>query len=157
MQKYLLILVFIIFNSCTEDRIITSDIIVNPNLKLILYCNFNDVSNLTKPIVTKGGTSINYSGAYYDEVEGSELNLKLNSIAGNGLRLRNPAGDLIIAMPTLGYKDIVLTYAVMRTGSGAQTQNITYTTDGINYTSAGLNTSEIAITEVFAIKQFNFT
>lgn len=155
-----ILLLFITFSSCTVDREIKSDLIENPNLELIHYWNFNDASTLTtlvKPNQTTGGTSFTYLGAFFDEVTpGTDLNTKLASEAGSALRLRNPAGDCIIKMPTLGYKDVVLTYAVMRTGSGAQQQTISYSINGTDFTSDGLTTSQIGISENFIINQFNF-
>jgi hypothetical protein len=162
LKKYFLLLMVIIFSSCTEDRDIeTPDVVLPAEYELIHYWNFNDNTSLdalTTPTQTIGGTSITYQGAYFDDVsEGTDLNAKLNSEPGGAIRFRNPAGDLLLAMPTLGYKDVILTFATMRTGSGAQQQTITYTTDGTNYVSTGLTENVIGVSEMFVINQFKFT
>lgn len=151
------LLFFILFISCTEDREINIETIENPNLELIHYWDFNDSTNLFQPTFSTGGTAMNYLGASYDGTDGTDTNSKLNSIAGTALRLRNPAGDFTVKIPTLGYKDVVLSYAVMRSGSGAQTQKISYSLDGVNFTSDGIEAPEINITEIYLLKQFNFS
>ena len=156
-QNYLVLLSLIFAFSCTIDRDISNGIIANPDAQIIHYWDFNSAANLIQPIQTTGGTSITYQGASFDSVEGTLLNSKLNSDAGTALRLRNPAGDLTIAMPTLGYKDVVLSYAVMRTGNGAQIQTLLYTTDGVNYTSQGITDNIVSVTEIYTIKQFDFS
>lgn len=82
-----------------------------------------------------GTTSITYPGTgtgYVDRVDGDVLNAETGVIAGYGLRPRNPANtrELLIAFPTTGYKDVVLTFATTRTGSGATEQRYSYSLDG---------------------------
>ena len=157
MQKnYFTLLLVLLITSCTQDRDTTNDVILNPNLEIIHDWDFNDAANLTTPTSTTGGTSVIYNGTTFDEVEGTPLNARETSEAGTALRLRNPSNDIIITMPTLGYKEVVLSYATMRTGSGAQNQTLSYTTDGSNFTTAGLSDFEMTITEVYVLRQFNF-
>jgi len=64
----------------------------------------------------------------------SNFNARNSDLAGNHLRFNNPIyGALIFSLPTTGYKDIIVKYAGMRSGSGAFFQFIHYTTDGTNY------------------------
>jgi hypothetical protein len=156
-QNYLVLLSLILVFSCTFDRDISDTVIVNPDAQIIHYWDFNSATNLVQPTQTTGGTSMSYQGASFDSVEGTLLNSKLNSDAGTALRLRNPAGDLTIAIPTLGYKDVVLSYAVMRTGNGSQIQTLLYTTDGINYTSQGISDNIVSVTEIYTVKKFDFS
>ena len=154
---FLFVLSVFLFNSCTVDREINDVVVANPNAQIIHYWDFNNDVNLLVPTISTGGTNINYLGAFFDSVEGTTLNTRQNSESGTALRLRNPAGDLVVAMPTLGYKDVTLSYAAMRTGSGAQIQTLQYTTDGVNYTSEGVLNSEVAITEIYVLKQFDLS
>lgn len=150
----LLISVLFLF-SCTEDRIFQENL-PDPNLEIIHYWDFNDTNNLTKPKITTGNTALTYAGAYFDDVEGSPLNARDNSEAGFALRLRNPAGDLIVSLPTLGYKDVELSYAVMRTGNGAKIQKVSYSIDGSNFITTGISENEFAVTEVYTLKRVSF-
>lgn len=161
-KKLLFICFTVFFIACTEDREFESpDTNLPPEYQIIHYWDFNDntsTSSLTSPKQTIGGTSISYAGAYFDAVsEGSELNLKLASEIGGAIRFRNPAGDLIIDMPTTGFKDVILTYATMRTGNGAQQQIVSYTIDGTNYITTGLSNNQVGVSELFVLQQFNFT
>ncbi|HET8828683.1 MAG TPA: hypothetical protein VFM79_05050, partial [Pelobium sp.] len=55
------------------------------------------------------------------------------------MRFNNPVGgNLVFALPTTGYKDVIVKYATRRSGSGAYNQIIDYSTDGttfINFTT----------------------
>lgn len=142
--------------SCTEDRTFQEEV-ADPNLQIIHYWDFNDEQNLLSPKVSIGNASINYTGASFDSTtEATTLNARQNSDAGNALRLRNPSSEVVFSMPTLGFKDVVLTYATMRTGSGAQIQKISYSVDGTNYTTNGLNETEFAVTETFVLRKIDF-
>ncbi len=118
---------------------------------LLHYWNFNTTSSYSAHITP---TSSVISGAALDTLKygiGSSLidfangtgqgfdvnnyNAKNSDVAGNHLRFNNPIyGALIFTLPTTGYKDIVVKYASLRSGSGAYMQIIHYTTDGTNYT-----------------------
>lgn len=153
---YFLFSVFMVI-SCTEDRIIMEENIVSPNSELIHYWDFNNV-NILEPSQTIGGALLSYQGASFDPInEGTILNAQNNSQAGNALRLRNPAGDFIIKIPTLGYKNIVVSFATMRTNNGAKIQTVSYSLDGVNFTSNGLINNSYGVNTSFQFKQFDFT
>lgn len=162
LKKIVFVILASIVFGCTEDREFDIPSTELPEeYEIIHYWDFNDNSSpaaLATPKQSIGGTFINYFGFSFDEVaEGSDLNLKLDSEIGGAIRFRNPAGDLIIAMPTIGYQDVILTYATMRTGNGAQQQTISYTIDGTNYIATGLTNNQIGVSELFVLNQFNFT
>lgn len=162
MQRLLLpvIVLFTLF-SCTDDRDFPEidNPIANEDYELVHYWNFNDLATLIVPTYTVSNASLEYFGSYYDDVNpGSDINVRNANEAGNALRLRNPSGAFIINVPTTGYKDVILSYASTRTGSGSQTQTISYTTDGINYTQAGLSQTEFTMFEdTFVLVQLNFS
>ncbi len=142
--------------SCTEDRTFQEET-ADPNLQIIHYWDFNDEQDILSPKVSIGNALISYTGAGFDSTtEATTLNARQNSDAGNALRLRNPSSEVVFSMPTLGFKDVVLTYATMRTGSGAQIQKISYSVDGTNYITNGLTETEFAVTETFVLRKIDF-
>lgn len=166
MQRTVFLFAFslLLISSCITDRDFPKidNPIEHPDYELMYYWNFNDITNnnaLITPAYTKGGASLNYQGSYFDPVsEGSEVNVRLSSEAGSALRLRNPSGAFIISVPTTGYKNVVLSYAATRTGSGSQTQTISYTIDGTNYLQNGLSQTSFSVMEdIFSLVQLNFT
>lgn len=158
-NKLLLLATFIGLVSCTDDRDIPQiSAPVNPDYEVVHYWNFNDVSALDTPTYTEGGGAFTYAGARFDEVDpGTDSNARNEDPAGTGLRLRNPSGDFILSLPTTGFKDVVFTFATMRTSNGPQNQSISYTVDGTNYITTGLANPEIGVSEQFVLQQFDFT
>ena len=79
------------------------------------------------------GTSPDYPG-YIDNVAGSTANAQLGAPAGQSLRVRNPSDsmELRVAIPTTGYKNIVIKYALesSSTNSGQLTELFDYSPDG---------------------------
>lgn len=126
-------------NIALDGNIITP---VGPSLpEIVHYWNFNNTNTIADaitPTATKGGASLNYIGTWDSYLIGSPINARNGDTAGAALRLRNPAGTFTITAPTTNFKDIKLTMEVQRSGSGAQTNTITYTIDGINYISTGI-------------------
>ena len=63
---------------------------------------------------------------------GSTVNAQSGQPAGLGLRPRNPANtrDLIIVAPSTGYEKLVVSFAVMRSSSGAAQEEFSYSIDG---------------------------
>ncbi len=118
-------------------------------LELVHYWHFNDeemseesevftdysVNGVAAGFITypgDGGEMDFRSHREGDEV--SNYNLRMNQPEDDGsvLRLRNPAvnRELHIAIPTTGYKDLVLTYATSRTENGNQSQQLQVSADG---------------------------
>lgn len=163
-MRFFRLLVFVILlSSCTVDRILPAFSILPPDAEyqLVHYWNFNDAtssSNLISPSFSRGGASLSYAGSSFDAVnEGSELNARNEDPAGNALRLRNPSGNFTMNIPTTNYKDILVTYAVMRTSAGAQVHRVSYSLDGVNFTNEGLTEPEYGVSEMFVVKQINLT
>lgn len=111
------------------------------DVEVIHYWHFNDLPSgtLTSAVAdvsALGGAEITYPGTgdgYMDRVDpGSDLNAREGALAGFGLRPRNPANtrELIITTPSTGYKDIVVTFAVQRSSSGAQQEEFYYSANG---------------------------
>ncbi|MFP9115373.1 hypothetical protein ACLI1A_15660 [Flavobacterium sp. RHBU_3] len=130
----------------------------NTEAELFHYWNFNDettVATLVAPNVGNG--VLTYGGSYYDSTtESTDMNARNGDVAGTTLRLRNPSGDFIMALPTTGHKNIVLTYATMRTSSGSATQTISYTTNGTDYVTTGI-TSQYAVDVAFSLITVDFS
>jgi hypothetical protein len=109
--------------------------------EVVHYWHFNALpeGTLADPIaadVSKlAGASVSYPGTgtgFADRVDGTDVNAETGVPPGFAYRARNPAStrELIIAAPSTGYKNIVVSYAATRTSSGAQTEEFYYSTDG---------------------------
>lgn len=88
-----------------------------------------DISKLTGAEITYPGTG----AGYMDNVDpGSTVNAQSGQPAGLGLRPRNPANtrELIIVAPSTGYEKLVVSFAVMRSSSGAAQEEFSYSIDG---------------------------
>ena len=150
-----LIIAFTLFSlvSCTKDRNYpsTEEVVENPNSLLVYYWNFNsgtgNLSNVSPDfsLVANSNTKINYLGTGTSVMDSFSPaytnNLRKDAVGGSGLRARNPSNtkDLIIALPTTNFKNIIIKFATARSGSGATTQNYSYTIDGTNYINTDLN------------------
>lgn len=115
---------------------------------LVHYWNFNDPTNegtlLTPQSLLQGASithiqgglsAIDVAGGTGQNFNIENLNARNGDASGNHLRFNNPiGGTLVFALPTTGFKDVVVKFATRRSGSGAGTQIWEYTTDGTNYT-----------------------
>jgi hypothetical protein len=90
--------------------------------------------------LTKG--SILYEGAYLDAINpGTEINAQMGADAGVGLRVRSAYNDLFITAPSTGYKNLEMSFVLSRSGTGASTAELFYSTDGgTNWTSIAVIT-----------------
>ncbi|HLN95540.1 MAG TPA: Ig domain-containing protein [Flavobacterium sp.] len=147
---YLLAFVPAFLLSCTTDRdLADTTVLPDPEAVVVHYWNFNALPSGTLTTVPADaslvtGAAITYDGegaGYMDAFDpGYDTNAQNGDMAGQGLRARNPSDTrtLRFALPTTGFKNIVLRFATARTGSGATQQSYAYTLDGVNYTSEGL-------------------
>lgn len=75
--------------------------------------------------------NIRYEGAYLDAINpGTVINAQMGAEEGLGLRIRSAYGDLIITAPSTGFKDLEMSFALSRSGSGADTAEVLYSVDG---------------------------
>jgi hypothetical protein len=131
---------------CTIIYGITSPVI---GREVVHYFHFNQikgpqnviVSNISKtsPPATIQYRPLQSGSATADDVEGSALNSYFQTPAGNGLRVRNPSinNELILTLPTTGFKNLRLDYATQRTNNGMLFQQVFYSPNGINYQALG--------------------
>ncbi len=115
---------------------------------LVHYWNFNNSAtqqSLLTPASTQGGAAINHLPGGISAVQitsninqGFEVtnpNARNGDVSGTHLRFNDPiGGQLEFVLPTNGFEQVVVKYATRRSGSGAATQYVHYTTDGTNYT-----------------------
>jgi hypothetical protein len=102
--------------------------ITTPNIALIAGTNITAIAGGTSFIEFNGGTGQNFDLL--------NLNSRNSDASGTHLRFSNPIGGaLIFALPTTGYKEIIVKFATRRSAQGAGTQNWFYTLDGNTYTS----------------------
>jgi hypothetical protein len=163
-------------NTHIEEREVTLDMGSNMNVKavfkeaetmLVHYWHFNNLpdgelgSQSANTSLTEEAAVLTYQGnseGYLDRVsDGTEMNVRNEKAAERALRVRNPADTrtLHLALPTTGYQEIVLKYAVKRTGSGSQVQDIFYRTENNGeWTPAREN---LQITEEYQLIEANFS
>ena len=174
MKKYLLPMallttITLLAGACVKDRIIgkiTPPPVNTGNDTLIHYWNCNEdtltiMGTPTQSIVA--GASLSYGGIRFDTVQnGTNLNAVGDdtlAIAGTAaLRLRNPSGPFVLSLPTTGYKDLILKYAVARSSKGAATNTVTYTTDGTNYINTAIAASGVyAVDTLYSLITLDFS
>lgn len=104
------------------------------------YWNFNTPATLTSPTAGLPGTSLTFEAAPDSElVSGTGQDFSgSNSLngdpAGAHLRVNLPIGSVLnFNIPTSGYSGIVIKYETRRSGSGAGTQLVSYSTDGSSF------------------------
>jgi hypothetical protein len=120
-----------------------------PSLALVHYWNFNSSATVTDLLTP---TSSVVSGSAIVHLTGGISAVQNISNTGQGFDITNPntrngdgalthlrfndpiGGGLIFSLPTNGYEDVIVKFATRRSGSGAGSQLIDYTTDGTNYT-----------------------
>jgi len=112
---------------------------------LVHYWNFNNsVSQSSLLTPSQGSGSITHLSGGISAVaftsntaQGFDItnpNARNGDLAGTHLRFNDPiGGQLEFALPTSGMQSVVVKYATRRSGSGAGTQYINYSTDGTNY------------------------
>lgn len=160
MKKYLLILFVLAAEGFTVQT-------ASAQGKLLIhYWNFSQVPTSGSTILTGQAVPANYSAigggtiAYvnmpgfsslsvFDNATGDPLNARLSSVAGSGMKARNPCAtaagvptmQFVWTLPTTGYSNILITYASQSSSAGAgQTyQNYDYSTDGgVTFTTTNL-------------------
>ncbi len=157
MKPYLALFALFILSasSCVKDRVqnaATGPVVVGDR-KLIHYWSFNtgaDSASLAVPDTSIGGGHITFTyfaNGYTDAVSpGCTLNLRRGADSGTGLRVRNPFSSWVLHIPTTGYKQPIIQFAVQKSNSGPSSNAISYTIDGHNYISAGLAASSVTLT-----------
>lgn len=147
------------FLACTKDRFSPPSQNPTPEQESVIYFwNFNESngSNISNPAISLGIGEMQYNGVW-DYTDGTLLNSLNGTTPGNSLRLRNPAGAFVIKISTQGYAKLKLSYAVMRTNSGAQENIFSYSLDGINYYENGISPQSISVNLDFEIKTVDFS
>ncbi|MBK7809731.1 MAG: choice-of-anchor I family protein [Saprospiraceae bacterium] len=119
-------------------------------IALVHYWNFNDntsLSNLLTPSqsvvtgasithLTGGISAIDFAGGTGQNFNVDNFNARNGDVSGTHLRFNDPiGGELEFALPTTGYKDVLVMFSTRRSGSGAGLQYWSYSTDGVSYIS----------------------
>ncbi|MGK4567530.1 putative Ig domain-containing protein [Flavobacterium sp. 3HN19-14] len=161
-QVYVSLTAFLLLMiSCTTDRDITENVVIpNPDAVLVHYWNFNDLpgdpnlSNVTPDMtLIPNGARIDYVGTGDGRMDSFDLGYSLNArngdTEGSGLMARNPSNtrNLIISLSTFGFKKPIVKFATARSGSGATTQNYSYTINGTDYITTDLPTTTFTVSE----------
>jgi hypothetical protein len=166
----LILFITVIAAACIKDRsttavTVTPPVVVSATDTLIHYWNCNvDTLHVLVPTRSIGGGSMVYAGSRFDTLQpGSNINgigadSLLTAPGAAGLRLRNPAGPFTINLPTTGYKNIKLRYAVSRSSKGAQTNTVSYSVDGTNFINTAIAASATyTVDTVYHLVSFDFS
>lgn len=148
-----------LFWSCTKDRFPPLNSGGEPGEEISIYAwDFNDQNStqISAPSIYIGASELTYDGAW-DYSDGTLLNALPGTVAGSSLRLRNPAGSFVIQISTTGFEKLKLSYAAMRTNSGAQENLFSYSLDGVNYFESGIDPQKQIINLDFELKQVDFS
>ncbi len=148
---------------------------VTESRSLIHYWDFdsipNDVNFPTGEAIGAGGALggrsavsgawLRYDGARWDRVnDPTFLNARstpYRAAEDRAIRMRNPAGTITWRLPTVGHRDVVVRYAVKKSGSGAARQQIAYSTDGSTFVTNGLPYSTAQIGENWVLHVLDFS
>lgn len=158
------IVIMLLLSACVKDRF--ADVNKQPDQvdigdrTVVHYWNFNKGSSfqdIIVPTLTKTNASLSYSATGDPVSEGTTLNAINNDEAGAALRLRNPAGQFILHLPTTDCKNVVLMYACMRTDNGAQESQLSYTIDGTNYIATGLKQTLFSVGTIWQVYAIDFS
>jgi hypothetical protein len=110
---------------------------------------------------TVGGAWLRYDGARWDRVnDPTPFNARTQPYDiedDRALRMRNPAGDFIVRIPTTGHKNVVVRYAAKRTDSGSELQHIAWSTDGTVFHTDGLAYNSVHVGLNYVLYEFDFT
>lgn len=120
---------------------------VSGQSSLLHYWNFNNNTSaaaVTAPsststggsmaAVTGGTTEVDFAGGTGQNFSVDNLNARNGDPARSHLRYNYPVnGSLQFNLPTTGYGNVVVKFATRRSGSGAGTQNWSYSTDGTTF------------------------
>lgn len=114
--------------------------------QLVHYWNFNNSTDQTTLLTPNqgngsiahiaGGTSAiqTTSNTTGQGFETTNPNARNGDVAGAHLRFNNPiGGQLEFSLPTSGFSNIIVKYGTRRSGQGAGTQYISYSTNGSTY------------------------
>jgi 2',3'-cyclic-nucleotide 2'-phosphodiesterase (5'-nucleotidase family) len=113
---------------------------------LVHYWNFNNSATQTSlltPNLGSGSIShltggISAIAITSNTAQGFDItnpNARNGDVAGTHLRFNDPiGGQLEFSLPTSGFENAIVRFATRRSGSGAGTQYISYSTDGSTYT-----------------------
>jgi len=100
--------------------------LLTPSVSLVSGGTIQFTPGATSAIDPAGGTGQNFSVL--------NLNARNGDVSGTHLRVNNPLGsELVFNIPTNGYKDIRVSFATRRSGSGAGIQYWAYSTDGVTF------------------------
>lgn len=115
---------------------------------LVHHWNFNNSTDQTALLTPTLGL---VAGSGITPIPGGISAVQATSNTGQGFDVTNPnarngdaalthlrfndpiGGGLLFALPTTGFQQVLVKYATRRSGSGAGTQNIEYTTDGTTF------------------------
>jgi len=115
------------FNNSTSEAALLS-----PSVKLVAGASLTHNQGINTGGIQSAIQITSNTGQGFDVTNPNAHN---GDAAATHLRFNNPVGgNLVFALPTTGYKDVVVKYATRRSGQGAHSQIIAYSVDGNTFT-----------------------
>lgn len=134
---------------------------------LISYFNFNGLTNAAdpgnNPINADSGNGVitnNFEAANAINFTGTTVNAEFSDVAGRALAVQggtsnvNNGRNITLQLDTTGWFDLNLSFATQRTATGFNSNQLSYSTDGVNFTDfAAAYNPETA----FAVQAFDLS
>ncbi len=105
------------------------------------YWNFNDPETQLTPNVSTGGATLQITPGELAVITSGTLqefagaNARNSDPSGAHLRVNNPIGSVLtFHIPTTGFENPIFRYETRRSGSGANTQFVSYSLNGTDFT-----------------------
>lgn len=164
--NYVVLLLIAIYCICNTQSTSAQNSKAKSDDILIHYWHFNSlgediIADVIPDYSLFGNAKIAYQGfggGYMDRVfDGTDLNAVTGYEESYALRVRNPSNlrDLVFYLPSNGFANLNLSYAVKRTANGQQFHTVYYSTT--NIPQWNLLQSNIEITEDYQIVNLNFS
>ena len=137
--------------------LVASCVVASSQASVLAVWNFND-SNLVvdkDPFALGATLTTNVESGNIMYFSGSTVNADGGDIAGSALAFQAGTGNInngrnfTISLSTIGWSDLIFTYAIQRTGTGFTSQTVAYSVNGGAYTDFGVVDS---IASSFAVK-----
>jgi len=154
-------------NNRFDNFTLDADPVVLATEQLIHYWNFNNAPSKTALLTPSaslipgasiaatepGTTLVDWENGMGQNFDVQNLNARNGDMAGTHFRYNFPVpGQITFNLPTTQTTEIVVKYVTRRSGSGAGTQLVEYSTDGVNF----MPVARLTITETPTLQSFNF-
>ncbi|MBO6050866.1 MAG: T9SS type A sorting domain-containing protein [Bacteroidales bacterium] len=118
-----------------------------PNTQNLIMADGGLMSDATLYLNGTNGSS-EWVSTELNSFFGSPMNLYGDAVSGRDLALRNPSANnksMVFKLSTTGFQGVIITYAYRRSGTGFNSCEWSYSTDGVNFTTVETKTYTASI------------